>query len=386
MTDLLNEFQPEMVTTSDQLEKLCQQWTQCEAVMVDTEFMRTDTFYPIPALIQIGDGNGVYLIDPLAFEDLSAIKGLFTNPNVVKVLHSCSEDLEVFAYSLGVLPTPLFDTQVAAAIAGEGFSVGYANLVRQMLDIELPKGETRSNWLQRPLSVSQIHYAAQDVIYLQVLYQQLKEKLIDQGRLSWLESDCVDIICAANTPTEFDQVYLKVKGAWSLTSQELAILQAIASWREEEARARDIPRNRLLKDKGLLEIAQNKPKHIKLLATLEGVPPRTVRIDGEVLVDIVVNAIQKDKSEWPARLPKPLPPEAGNLMKRFRSRVVAISESMNISTEILARKKDFETIVRAGYFSGEYSMPDYFSSWRNEILEEPLLEEATLFEQQHKLN
>ncbi len=379
-----DSYTAEIVTSSDRLQELCDQWCQSDAVMVDTEFMRTDTFYPIPALFQIGTEAGAYLIDPLAVDDLTPLKTLFTDTSVVKVLHSCSEDLEVFACALGVLPEPLFDTQIAAAIAGDGFSVGYANLVRNLLDVDLPKGETRSNWLQRPLSQSQQHYAAQDVIYLQKLYDSLLEKLQQQGRLAWLQSDCSEIISAANSPVVLDELYNKIKGAWPLTSQELGILQKLTMWREEEARDRDVPRNRLVKDKGLLEIARNKPRHVKLLATLEGIPPRTVRTDGEEIVDMVIGMSEADNSQWPARMPKPLPPEAGNLTRRLRDRVIEIADAMGISPEMLARKKDYEVIVRSGFFTGEYLLPEYLSDWRKEILETPLLEEIAIFERQQK--
>ncbi|MFL0797224.1 MAG: ribonuclease D [Cellvibrionaceae bacterium] len=379
-----DSYNSELVTTNDRLEELCTQWRNCDAVMVDTEFMRTDTFYPIPALFQIGTEDGAYLLDPLAIDDLTPLKALFSDTSVVKVLHSCSEDLEVFACALGVLPEPLFDTQVAAAIAGDGFSVGYANLVRKLLDVDLSKGETRSDWLQRPLSQSQQHYAAQDVIYLHKLYDILLDKLQAQGRLHWLQTDCATIVSAANAPVVLDELYTKVKGAWPLTSQELGILQKLTMWREEEARSRDVPRNRLIKDKGLLEIARNKPRHIKLLATLEGVPPRTVRGDGETIIDIVVAICEADNAQWPPRMPKPLPPEAGNLTRRLRDKVIEIADEMAISPEMLARKKDYEVIVRSGFFTGDYELPEYLSDWRREILEAPLLEEVATFERQQK--
>ena len=161
---------PVWISQDHELAELCERLRGQAAVAVDTEFMRTDTFYPIAGLIQLGDGKVCYLVDPLSITDFSPLRELMLDEKVVKVLHSCSEDIEVFVSLLGEVPSPIFDTQIAAAFAGLGFSLGYAGLVKAVLNIDVPKDETRSDWLQRPLSESQIKYAALDVAHMLIVY------------------------------------------------------------------------------------------------------------------------------------------------------------------------------------------------------------------------
>ena len=160
--------EPVWIAQDDDLAQLCARLRQQAAIAVDTEFMRTDTFYPIAGLIQLGDGKTSYLIDPLAITDVAPLRELMLDEQVVKVLHACSEDLEVFECLLQVVPAPIFDTQIGAAFAGLGFSMGYANLVKTLLHTEIPKDETRSDWLQRPLSASQLKYAALDLSLIHI--------------------------------------------------------------------------------------------------------------------------------------------------------------------------------------------------------------------------
>ena len=184
---------------------------------------------------------------PLAINDFSPFKALLVNPNVIKVLHSCSEDLDVFSRLLGVVPEPLFDTQIAAAYAGFGFSVGYANLLKAVLAIDIPKSETRSDWLQRPLSQSQLKYAAMDVAYLLVVYGKLLKELQSRQRLPWVQENCCELVANAKCAEAPEHYYCKVKQAWQLNRQELAILQVLCGWRERQARARDVPPQSVVK-------------------------------------------------------------------------------------------------------------------------------------------
>ena len=153
------------IDTYDALRNYCQQAEQQLVIAVDTEFVRTRTFYPQIGLVQIFDGIDVVLIDPIAIDDLSPLKALLTNPNVIKILHACSEDLETFEYAMGIMPEPLFDSQVGAQLAGLGNSLGYGRLVELLQGVVLEKGESRTDWIRRPLSPKQLQYAAEDVIY-----------------------------------------------------------------------------------------------------------------------------------------------------------------------------------------------------------------------------
>lgn len=368
--------EPVWVTDTAELERLCARWSQQGAVAVDTEFMRTSTFFPIAALFQVGDGQGCYLLDPLAIDDFSAFAALMTNPRVTKVFHSCSEDLEVFQAFLGLTPTPVFDTQLAAAVAGKGFSLGYARLVEVMLNIAVPKSETRSDWLQRPLSLPQLQYAALDVAYLLVVYGMLLKDLRSSGRLAWVEADCAEMIAQAEQGVDAEQQYQKIKLAWKLNRQQLATLQALTAWREIEARARDIPRNRLLKEGALWDMARYQPTELKQIAGLEGMTARTLKADGEQLLAIIAGQKDKPESECPPKLPKPLPPEQGELLKALKQFTRDTAERLNIAAEVLVRKKDYEDLIRSGMAKGDYHLNERLSGWRREVVGQGLLELA----------
>jgi ribonuclease D len=373
---MLIPSEPIWIDQDDQLQELCSRWRAQAAIAVDTEFMRSDTFYPIAGLLQIGDGKGCYLIDPLAIQNLEPLRELMLDAAVTKVLHSCSEDLEVFQRWLTLVPAPLFDTQIAAAFAGFGFSLGYSSLVKQLLEIEIPKDETRSDWLQRPLSVSQLKYAALDVAHMLVVYGKLLQLLKTTGRLEWVKSDCADLVENARKPDDYTTAYQKVGFAWKLRPQELAILQQLCIWRETEARARDIPRNRLIKEPACWEIARKRIQDVALLAKVDDIPSRTLRNDADTLINIVQDALTFDESAWPARLDPPLAQSEGPLMKLLKNSVREFAERENLPSEILIRKKDYEFIVRSGMKTGEYQLPARLLGWRFPLIGENLLQIA----------
>lgn len=368
------------VASDQRLAELCADWQQLDMVAVDTEFMRSVTYYPQPALVQINDGCGNYLIDPLAISDFSPLTDLLLNPAVVKVLHSCSEDLEVFQTLLKVIPQNIFDTQVAAAFAGYGFSTGYANLVQQVLQVELPKGETRSDWLQRPLSQAQLLYAAIDVEYLLVVARKLRAQLEEMNRLLWVEEDAARVAAALTTSQDADGFYLRIKSAWRLNSQELAILKDLARWREEVAQRRNVPRNRVVKEHVLLSLAQHKPEHVGQLRKYEGMTERVIRADGEAIIQIIRDTLTSDPATWPAPLPKPLSAGATALMKTLKAKIVALAEQLDLAPEILLRKKDYEVLVRAARSGQTIVLPENLRGWRQPIIGDLLLQVLTTAE------
>ena len=370
---MLIPSEPIWIDQDDQLTELCSTWRKQAAIAVDTEFMRSDTFYPIAGLLQIGDGKGCYLIDPLAIKNLAPLRELMLDTAVTKVLHSCSEDLEVFQRWLGVVPAPLFDTQIAAAFAGLGFSLGYSGLVKSVLTIEIPKDETRSDWLQRPLSVAQLKYAALDVAHMLIVYGKLLQLLKASERLEWVKSDCADLVANARKAEDYSDAYQKVGFAWKLRPQELAILKELCIWREGEARARDLPRNRLIKEPSLWEIARKKTQDIAHLSKVPDIPSRTLKNDAETLVQIVRDALELDESQWPARLDPPLAQSEGPLMKTLKNYVREYAEQAQLPPEILIRKKDYEYLVRSGMNGGKYQLPARLLGWRFALIGEGLL-------------
>ncbi|WP_299586740.1 ribonuclease D [uncultured Microbulbifer sp.] len=357
---------PRWVDSYEQLAALCAQWRQQRAVALDTEFMRSRTFYPQPALVQVGDGKHCYLIDNLAIEELQPLRDLLLDTAVTKIMHSCSEDLETLERLLGVIPEPIFDTQIAVAISGMGAGLGYAATVRTLLNIELPKSETRSDWLQRPLSEAQKTYAALDVAWLPVLYGALLKRLQDHGRETWLEEDCAALVASARNPQPPELYYLKVKGAWRLRGKHLAVLQDLCTWRESEARAQDMPRNHLLKEAVCMSLAQQLPRSKSALSQA-GFEGRVLREYGDTLLQMISAAVER--SDAPARLPQPLNRQQGELLKLLRQEVANIAARENLPTEILIRKKELETLVQAH----EPQLQGRLCGWRAEVVGLPLL-------------
>ena len=355
------------------LARLCAEWRQLPFVALDTEFMRVDTFYPIAALLQVGDGRCAYLIDPLLISDWTAFSGLLEDESVVKVLHACSEDLEVFLRLTGSLPAPLFDTQLAAGYLNIGFSMGYSRLVQEVLNIELPKGETRSDWLQRPLSEMQIQYAAEDAQHLAELYQTLLPKLSEERR-AWILEDGAEWVANQRRETDPAEVYREVKQAWRLKPRQLAVLRALAAWREQQARARNQPRNRVLREHSLWPLARTQPVDLVGLARIEDMHPRTVRQDGETLLELIRTAAATPEQDWPAPLPEPLPLEASALLKKLRAVGQREAIALNIAPELVLRKKVLESLLKTGYPDGPYQLPDSLRGWRRERLGQSLLD------------
>lgn len=364
---------PLLITDDAGLAAAAQQWQESAVVALDTEFMRTDTFYPKLALVQLCDGRNTWLIDPLPLKNLEPLLALLVNPKVVKVLHSCSEDLEVLHRYLGQSPTPLFDTQVAAALTGYGFSRGYSALVKDLNGVELSKQETRSDWLKRPLSAAQLNYAALDVHYLLPLYEQLTENLEREGKAHWMGEDMSSLQIAAAEPQDVEQYYARIKGAWRLDRRGVGVLQRLSAWREGEARLRDRPRNWIIADTALLEIAAARPTSPAALGALGGMPRKTLERWGTLIIDTVEAVSALAESGLPPILPRALPRESGSLLKKCREQVQALAQELNVAPEMLARKADMEYLVRTYNEGGAALPPALERSWRRTVVGEQLL-------------
>lgn len=362
------------ITDDQSLREACAHWQQQPVLALDTEFMRTETFYPEAGLIQLSDGHTVWLLDPLSISAWQPFAQWLESPNTLKVLHSCSEDLEVLQRLCAALPTPLFDTQLAAAFLGLGHSMGYARLVQEVLGLELPKGETRSDWLQRPLSEMQIRYAAEDTLHLFELYQALEARL-DATKRGWLLDDCAEQIAAARLSKDPREAYLDVKLAWKLRPQQLAVLRELCAWRETEARRRNVARNRLLRERSLWPLARFQPDNLVALARIEDMHPRTVRQDGETLLQLMAAGKAVPQSDWPETPEPPMGPEVSAVLKRLRNIGKAKAEQLAMAPEIMLRKKALEGLLRSGYKDGDYRLPDDFNGWRKELFGEQLLAE-----------
>lgn len=358
-----------LIEDDESLAEALDSFTGAQEIAVDTEFMRRNTFYPQIALLQLCAGDRAYLIDPQGIHDLDGIRALLTKPDLCKLLHSCSEDLEVFRHWLGVLPTPLIDTQRAMAILGEGFGMGYRAMVQQLLGLELEKGETRSDWLRRPLTNSQCHYAAQDVLQLWRAWPQLRERAHATERMSWLLEDGTEAVRAL---TERDRdIHLRIKGAGKLDPRQLAVLQELSQWREHRAQHSDKPRGWIVEDKACIAIAQQMPGDAVQLAALDVLPASVLRKQGSALIGCVEKALALVGDDLPSALPRALNPEQRSALKALRAAAKRIAEEHAIAPEILVTGADLELLVRAA--SGETIVePARWNGWRGSLVIEPL--------------
>ncbi|GAB3313904.1 ribonuclease D [Haliea atlantica] len=357
------------IDSSAALQQVLDDHADCAVVAMDTEFMRRDTFYPQVALVQLCFDSQAFLVDPLALADTASLKTLLSRPDVVKVFHSVSEDLEVFDRWLGVLPEPLFDTQRAAALLGEDFGIGYSGLVERLCGESLAKGETRSDWLQRPLTASQCDYAAQDVTWLMAVWRVLDARAREQGRLEWVLQEGRDTL-ASFRDSQAHPVQ-RIKSAWKLNRRQLALLMRICEWREAEARRRDKPRGWIVDDAACLAIAQAQPPNAETLGRVEALNPAARRRYGEVFQGLVEEVAGLQEAALPQRLPAPLNAEERKRLKRLKQRGQALAEGLGVAPALALAGRDYELLLRE---SGGTSVapPPSWGGWRETQLIGPL--------------
>lgn len=359
-----------LIENDAELAACCERWSGCEALALDTEFMRVSTFFPKLALIQVSDGRATTLIDPLRIQDWTAFAALLTNPAITKIMHSCSEDMLVFYTFLKVLPTPVFDTQIATALLNEGVGISYQNLVKLRFGIELPKGETRSDWLQRPLTSDQLEYAALDVAYLPQCWQAQCARLQEQGRADWLREDCARLVqqYAAELASDFSDYYQNFKAAWQLRPQQLAALQKLAAWREQRARKRDKPRSWIIKDNALFAFAQNMLTSKAQLAAVEEVSDNFVRFEGEEVLALIRAARDLPDEQCPPPMVKPLTQGQKARLRKAQDLIEARSAELRLPPEVLGRKRTLqallESLIAADRNGTEPAVPDELQGWR----------------------
>ncbi|MDP1707764.1 MAG: ribonuclease D [Gammaproteobacteria bacterium] len=356
------------VDSPPQLNELCERLRGSRWVALDCEFMREKTYYAQLCLLQLATEDVIACIDPLALADMSPLLDILYDPAVTKVLHSSRQDLEIFYDLRGGLPRPVFDTQVAAALLGYGDQVGYSALVQGMLGVQLDKSQTRTDWSTRPLTVEQLQYAADDVRYLGKIYADQRAELEQRGRLAWLEADfseLVDVRLYSNPP---EQAWQRVRQANSLKGVQLAVLRALAAWREQRARSSNRPRKWIVSDDVLLELARRMPGNADTLARVRELEPGVLRHHGVEIVSIIQAARNLPQEMWPAleapcRLTAPQDALVDALMATVRLR----GAQNATSTASLVTRKELERLVL-----GERDLP-ILHGWRGALVGHDLL-------------
>jgi len=368
---------PVYIDTPEALRRACQRLAQCKVLCVDTEFHRENTYYPRFALLQIASGSDCFLIDPLVLADLSPLWKLMHNPGILKVFHAARQDAEIILKESGGLPLPLFDTQVAAALLGYGQQVGFGNLVRRLLGKTLPKAESFTDWLARPLRPEQLRYAADDVIYLMPVYRRLKERLEESGRLAWLQEELAFLCEEKNYVLDPREAFWRVKGANKLKAEHLAVLRELAAWRELQAQKRDIPRRRLVSDECLLAIARKTRLSCEQLGRIRGLSSGTAQRFGR---DILA-AWERGRRCPEALRPHPKPPPRHSIGTDMRMELLAAlvrlrAEENRIAANILASRQDIAALASwANHGPGNEDPPDNpcLRGWRRRLIGDDIL-------------
>jgi ribonuclease D len=376
MTDVL------YVSNPDDLQRAIALLSPSNFVTLDTEFMRESTYYPILCLIQAATADCCVIIDPLALQDLQPLWDFLDDPRRVKVLHAARQDLEVLSQAPrsatngapfpgeGEIPSPIFDTQLAAAFLGHPAQIGYGNLVAERLGHTLTKGHARTDWTRRPLSPEQFEYAADDVRYLVPLYADLRGSLIAAGRLEWLEEETRKLEDPGIFRTEPEDAWRRLKGLDRLKPAQRVAAKLLAAWRETKGMKHDRPRGWILSDEALREIAERLPTSPAQLEDLRAVAAGVVRKSGDELVEIIAQAQRESQHEVAHELPgKPDPDQVARVTK-LMSVVRTQAEEMKIAPELLATRRDIEQLV----FSGRAQ--SISSGWRRAVIGERLLELA----------
>jgi ribonuclease D len=361
----------ELITTSRDLEAAIHDLSRADFVTVDTEFIRETTFWPELCLIQLASLEHTALVDALAPGlDLSPFFALMKNEKVTKVFHAARQDIEIVFHMGGLIPHPVFDTQVAAMVCGFGDSISYDQLVHKVTGAHLDKSSRFTDWRRRPLSESQLEYALADVTYLRDVYLFLKAKLSEDNRAHWLNEE-MDVLTARETyDLHPDEAWTRLKMRLRKPT-ELAVLQAVAAWREREARDRNVPRGRVIKDDTIYEIAQQQPRDIEALGRLRSVSRGWERsAPAQALIVVVNTALDLPKEQMP-RLPKhvPSPEGAGAAADLLKVLLKLITEEHGVAAKIVATTDDIEKIAA----EGEQADVPALHGWRRELFGETAL-------------
>ena len=335
---------------------------------MDTEFLRERTYTPELCLIQIANQDLAACVDPLAVNDLSPLGALLDDPAVVKIFHSCRQDLEAIDTRTTIHADNLYDTQLAAAFCGYGDQVSYAALVESVCAVHLPKTHTRTDWSRRPLSGAQLEYALDDVKYLPALHQELHRRLEQKGRVEWHKDECIRAMDPANYRFAPEQAWLRLKGIERMDNAARACARKLAVWREQKAHHRNLPRGWILPTPVLLQICRHRPDSVAKLAQIKEIAPGTVKHAGHELIALITQTEPHDDSvtEPPGPTP-PLTPEQRRQVREIMDWLDRHAKQAELSRSLIANRQEIENFVR-----GNTNSP-LFKGWRKHLIGDELM-------------
>lgn len=361
-----------LITCNQDLCEICHLAQQQKIIALDTEFVRVRSYYPKLGLIQLYDGKHLSLIDPLQITDFSPLITLLTQPQILKVLHACNEDLEVFAHYFNVLPQPICDTQIMANFLDFNQSIGFAHLVQHYFALSLDKATSRTDWLARPLTVQQLGYAAADVWYLLPLYHKMQQQLAQTPWQAALEEDCQQLIAKHQQSKKMDLAYLSIAHSWKLEPAELMCLKLLAKWRQQEAIKRDLAVNFVVKAEHLWRVAKYQPKNISALLEL-GLSTQEVRLHGKKLLKLVEQAQQTDPQDYPEKIQRLADdPRYKTSLKQLQQKLKQITPA-SLKPEVIASRNSLEKLMKWHWnATKQASLPELLQGWRKEYGEQLL--------------
>ncbi len=328
------------------LQLLCQKIKQESWLAIDTEFLREKTYYPKFCLLQIATLEWVACVDPIALDgEMGELFEILNDPDIVKVLHSCRQDMEIFFHLTGKLPAPVYDTQLVAPLLGFQENPGYAMLVSGFLNINLSKIHTRADWSQRPLSPEQIQYAADDVIYLAQIYQIMQQKLQALGRENWLKEDFEQLLNPDLYDIPPENAWLKLRGKNKLTGKQLAVVQVLAEWREKTAKKDNKPKNWILRDELILDMAKVQPTNVEALAKIRSINDGFVRRNGQYVCQLIKSAQDLPGLKLKAKVNNKKTQQQEAVLDILSGVVRLRADENSLNPVILATRKDLEDLL-----------------------------------------
>lgn len=353
------------IETEPALQSLSAQLRSSDWLALDTEFMRERTYYPQLCLVQVAAPDVVACIDVLALTSFDPLMELLLDPLIVKVMHSARQDLEMLFHLCGQVPSPIFDTQLAASFTGLPDQAGYATVVKSLLGVTLAKSHTRADWSRRPLSAAVLQYAADDVRYLRDIYLRLKQDLEHQGRLSWLEAEHAVLTDPATYRPDPSTAWQRLRGLQRLDSRRHSAAKVLAAWREQRAMDRNLPRQWIFKDEVLYDLARRLPENLEELKSIRGMAEGLVRKHGEELIALLAEVHDQ---ALPAKKPSRLSVREEALVDGLMAVLKVKSEAAGVGPLQLATRRDLEQLVR-----GQRDL-DLLKGWRLEIAGRALLD------------
>ena len=356
----------EIISDSYSLQELCKKIEGSEYLAIDTEFLRDKTYYPKLCLIQIANDKIEAIIDPIEDLDLTPFWNVIKNNSMIKVFHAGRQDIEIFNNEGGFLPKPIFDTQIAAMFCGYGESISYGNLVYDITSIQLDKTSQFTDWSKRPLSEKQLTYALNDAIYLKDVYKSMIRKLEHLGRIEWIDEEMDNLLNPKNYEYNSKDAWLKIKSK-PKSIKSLKVLADIAEWREKKAQIKNIPKNRIIRDNTIIDIANHMPKNQLELKNLRSFSKNPLPIDTIDEIVAVVNALEtdKDRREFFIDKKKELTKDQEGIYEVLKLVLKIQSKKFNIVQRLIATSEDLENIAKS-----KKSSIAMLDGWRYEIFGE----------------